>query len=122
VVARAYNEVETKLDASAHAELQALREAARRVGNWRLLNATLYCTLEPCPMCLSAAYAFRVGRVVYAAPDRRLGAVTSWLRLPEETHPFHHVDIDGGLLEDEAAGLLTDFFKRRRRDNCEMNH
>lgn len=142
VVARGRNAVEATHDASAHAELVGLRRAAR-VGaergeaaelgeararrrirrraaaareNWRLANCTLYSTLEPCPLCLSAAYAFRVRRVVYGAPDHRLGAIESWLRLPEADHPFHSLEIEGGVRAGEAADAMRDFFRSRRED------
>ncbi|KAH8068063.1 deaminase [Aureococcus anophagefferens] len=88
VVAAAGNAIEATQDASAHAELLALRRAAAARGNWRLANCTLYSTLEPCVLCMSACYAFRVGRVVYGAPDHRLGAAESWLNMAELGHPF----------------------------------
>ena len=108
------NLVETNRDASAHAELEALKLAASRIGNWRLLNTTLYSTLEPCPMCLSAAQAFRCKSVVYGAPDMRLGAVETHIRLLDEKHPYHDVEAIGGILEEESANLLRDFFRMRR--------
>lgn len=135
VEAAAFNQVEMRADASAHAELICMRMAASHRRNWRLLDATLFCTLEPCAMCLSAAYAFRIKRIVYAAPDIRLGAVRSWIRLPQFQHPFHSIDIDAkrlrpqvfgsklirafsqaGTGEAESAALLRDFFARRRSD------
>ena len=91
-----------------------MRAAALSVKNWRLQDATLYCTLEPCVVCLGAAYAFRVPRVVFGAPDHRLGAAGSWLDLPAETHPFHALAIRGGVRADESARLLKDFFRDRR--------
>ena len=108
------NLVETNRDASAHAELEALKLAASRIGNWRLLNTTLYSTLEPCPMCLSAAQAFRCKSVVYGAPDMRLGAVETHIKLLDEKHPYHDVEAIGGILEEESADLLKNFFRRRR--------
>ena len=120
VIARAGNAVEASHDATAHAELRALRAAAQSVRNWRLQDATLYCTLEPCVVCLGAAYAFRVPRVVYGAPDHRLGAAGSWLDLPAETHPFHALEIRGGVCADESARLLKDFFRDRRKAGPRM--
>ena len=108
------NLVETNTDASAHAELEAMKKAASRVGNWRLLNATLYSTLEPCPMCLAAAQAFRCKSVVYGAPDMRLGAVETHIRLLDNKHPYHDVEAIGGVLAEESAAMLRDFFRRRR--------
>jgi tRNA(adenine34) deaminase len=120
IIARAGNAVEASHDATAHAELRALRAAAQSVRNWRLQDATLYCTLEPCVVCLGAAYAFRVPRVVFGAPDHRLGAAGSWLDLPAETHPFHALAIRGGVRADESARLLKDFFRDRRKAGPRM--
>ena len=118
VLATGANGVETHRDASAHAELVALRRAARRVKNWRLLNCTLYSTLEPCSMCLSACLAFRIDSIVYGAPDLRLGAVeTQQQMLVDVAHPFHNVtSVVAGVQREESAQLLRDFF-RDRRDN-----
>ena len=120
IIARAGNAVEATRDATAHAELRAMRAAAQSIQNWRLQDATLYCTLEPCVVCLGAAYAFRVPRVVYGAPDHRLGAAGSWLDLPAETHPFHALEIRGGVCADESARLLKDFFRDRRKAGPRM--
>jgi len=171
VLSSAHNLVEARWDASAHAELLALRRAGRRIRNWRLGTAssssssgaadptsttttTLYTTVEPCWMCWSAAHAFRVNRIVYGAPDLRLGAITTATAAADVAaaatsensnnhdnggtttncsspsssstdnnsaallwrHPFHAIDeVRGGLEEDRCAGLLRDFFRRRRR-------
>ena len=120
ILARAGNAVEASHDATAHAELRAMRAAALSVKNWRLQDATLYCTLEPCVVCLGAAYAFRIPKIVYGAPDHRMGAAGSWLDLPAETHPFHALAIRGGVRADESARLLKDFFKERRRAGPRM--
>ena len=115
IIARAGNAVEASHDATAHAELRAMRAAAQSVQNWRLQDATLYCTLEPCVVCLGAAYAFRIPHIVFGAPDHRLGAAGSWLSLHTETHPFHTLDVRGGVCAEESSKLLKDFFKERRR-------
>ena len=120
IIASAGNAVEATHDATAHAELRALRAAAQSVRNWRLQDATLYCTLEPCVVCLGAAYAFRVPRVVFGAPDHRLGAAGSWLDLPAETHPFHSLNIRGGVCAEESSKLLKDFFRDRRKAGPRM--
>ena len=114
VIARAGNAVEASHDATAHAELRAMRAAAQSLQNWRLQDATLYCTLEPCVVCLGAAYAFRIPSVVYGAPDHRMGAAGSWLSLHTETHPFHSLNIRGGVCAEESSKLLKDFFRDRR--------
>mgnify|MGYP002830601977 CR=1 FL=1 len=115
IIARAGNAVEASHDATSHAELRAMRAAALSVKNWRLQDATLYCTLEPCVVCLGAAYAFRVPRVVFGAPDHRMGAAGSWLSLHTETHPFHALNIRGGVCAEESSKLLKDFFRERRK-------
>lgn len=122
ILSKGQNQIETQYDASAHAEMQALRMASRTIQNWRLLNATLYTTLEPCPMCLSAAQAFRVSRIVYGAPDLRLGAVETYMKLLDYPHPFHGSDameVVGGVKCEEARMLLVDFFRQRRMKSKE---
>ena len=74
----------------------------------------MYCTLEPCAMCLAAMQAFRIERLVYGAPDLRLGAVESWVELLEHRHPFHTLDVRGGVLADDAAAMMREFFAARR--------
>ena len=117
VVSQAHNLVEQRKDASAHAELLALRQAAKRLGNWRLTNCTLYSTLEPCPLCASASLQFRIDRIVYGAPDHRLGAVVSHMRLLQDhVHPYHNVsDVTAGVYANQSATLLRDFFRARRK-------
>lgn len=117
ILARQHNRVEQLHDASAHAELLALREASDRIGNWRLTNTTLYSTLEPCPMCCAAAQAFRVDRIVYGAPDHRLGAiVSSDVKLLNKTHPYHTInDVESGVCGEECGKILTRFFQERRK-------
>lgn len=114
------NQIENLQDASAHAEMQALRSAANAMQNWRLLNCTLYTTLEPCPMCLSACQAFRISRVVYGAPDLRLGATGTYINLLEHQHPFHDsMEVVRGVRGDEAKVLLINFFRERRKGKRE---
>ena len=116
VLSQAHNLVETQYDASSHAELLALRQAAKKIKNWRLINTTLYTTLEPCPMCLSAAQAFRVSSIVYGAPDLRLGAIKTHIRLLDVHHPIHIIDeVVPGILENESAALMRSFFVQRRQ-------
>ena len=119
VIASSHNLVETRYDASAHAELLALRSAAAYTQNWRLYNSTLYSTLEPCPMCLAAAQAFRVDTVVYGAQDLRLGAVETHLKLLEVAeHPYHScMKTIGGVLAKDSAELMRDFFRERRKQS-----
>jgi tRNA(adenine34) deaminase len=118
IIGRGRNRVEGSGDATAHAEIEALRgagfaSAADR--GWRRSGCTLYTTLEPCAMCCAAASLARVRRVVYAAPDLRLGACGTWIDLAAEPHPFHMMDeVAVGVCGEEAARLLKQFFKERR--------
>ena len=114
VVAAAYNRRELDKRAIAHAEILAIDEACRKLGGWRLHKATLYVTLEPCPMCAGAIINARVKRVVYGAPDRKAGCCGSVTDLFRE-HFNHHPEVTGGVLAEESAALLTSFFKRLRK-------
>ena len=115
ILSEAHNLVERQFDASSHAELLAMRQAAKKIKNWRLLNTTLYTTLEPCPMCLSAAQAFRVSSIVYGAPDLRLGAIETHLRLLDIRHPIHNIDdVVPGVLGNQSAAMMRSFFRQRR--------
>lgn len=101
-------------DASAHAEIEALRDAGRRVSNYRLTGSTLYVTLEPCVMCAGALVHARVARVVYAATDPKTGAAGSVFDTLISDRHNHRVAVEGGLLADKAGAMLRDFFRRRR--------
>jgi tRNA(adenine34) deaminase len=114
VVAAAHNERELRQDPTAHAEVIALREAARAAGSWRVLDAVLYVTLEPCAMCAGAIVLARVARVVYGASDPKAGACGSVLDVLGEPRLNHRPELAGGLLGTECGGLLTDFFASRR--------
>ena len=118
VLSKAHNLVEVSFDASAHAELLALRKGGRNIQNWRYPpNSTLYTTLEPCPICLSSAQAFRIDHVVFGAPDHRLGSVGSHVDLLSiRKHPFHEIkSVVGGIREDRCSNMLVDFFRERRK-------
>jgi tRNA(adenine34) deaminase len=114
VIAAARNERELRRDPTAHAEMLALREASRHLESWRLLDTVLYVTLEPCAMCAGAIVLARVPRVVYAAEDPKAGAAGSVLNVLAEPRLNHRPAVAGGLLADEAAGLLRAFFASRR--------
>ncbi|MDQ2695096.1 MAG: tRNA adenosine(34) deaminase TadA [Pseudomonadota bacterium] len=101
-------------DPTAHAEILALRAAARRRGNYRLPGSTLYVTLEPCPMCAGAIVHARVGRLVYGAPDPRSGAAGTVFNLLQSPALNHRAGVQGGVLADACAQLLRDFFRHRR--------
>jgi tRNA(adenine34) deaminase len=114
VIAAAHNERELRTDPTAHAEILALREAARLAGSWRVLDAAVYVTLEPCAMCAGALVLARVARVVYGAPDPKAGACGSVLDVLSEPRLNHRPDVAGGLLAVECAELLSAFFASRR--------
>ena len=114
VIAAAPNERELRGDPTAHAEMVALREAARAGGGWRIGGAVMYVTLEPCAMCAGAIVLARVPRVVYAATDPKAGAAGSVLDVLGEPRLNHRPDVAGGLLAAEAASLLRGFFATRR--------
>src|SRR3954447_8899315 len=114
VVGRGHNERELRQDPTAHAEGIALREAAARRGTWRILDSVLYVTLEPCAMCAGAIVLGRVPRVVYGAPDPKAGAAGSVLDVLTEPRFNHRPRVASGLLAEESAALLVDFFRGRR--------
>jgi tRNA(adenine34) deaminase len=114
VLARGRNERERDEDPTAHAEVLALRRAAAALGTWRVLDATLYVTLEPCTMCAGAIVLSRIPRVVFAAPDPKAGAAGSVLDVLADTRLNHRPEVVGGVLADEAAELLRSFFRARR--------
>jgi tRNA(adenine34) deaminase len=114
VIATAHNERELRGDPTAHAEIIALREAARVTGSWRVLDAAVYVTLEPCAMCAGALVLARVARLVYGAPDPKAGACGSVLDVLGEPRLNHRPEVAGGLLSSECGELLTAFFATRR--------
>ena len=114
VIATAHNERECRQDPTAHAELIALREAARAAGSWRVLDSVLYVTLEPCAMCAGAIVLARVPRVVFGASDPKAGACGSVLDVLSEPRLNHRPEVAGGLLAAECGELLSGFFASRR--------
>lgn len=114
VIGRGHNLVESLMDPTAHAEILAIGAAGGQGDSWRLDNATLYVTLEPCTMCSGAILLSRIGRVVFGAADPRAGAVASTARLLEGNPYKHGVEIVGGILAEECGALLKDFFRSKR--------
>ena len=114
IVGRRHNERESLIDPTAHAELLALRDAATEVGSWRLAGATLVVTLEPCPMCAGAAWAARLDRVVWGAPNPDAGALGSLYHLGADPRLNHEFEVGHGVRAKECASLLADFFADRR--------
>ena len=114
VIATGWNQPISRCDPTAHAEIEALRAAARVVGNYRLPECTLYVTLEPCPMCAGAMVNARIGRLVYGAADLRAGAAGTVFNLVQAPMLNHRMEITAGLLGDESRALLQVFFRNRR--------
>ncbi|MDN3986411.1 tRNA adenosine(34) deaminase TadA [Zwartia vadi] len=114
MLATGFNRTIQDHDPTGHAEVVALRAAAKKMGNYRLPGATLYVTLEPCAMCLGAIMHARLARVVFGAADPKTGVCGSVLNLPEEPRLNHHTEVQGGVLEHECGETLRTFFKSRR--------
>jgi tRNA(adenine34) deaminase len=114
IIGRGRNERELREDPTAHAEVLALQQAAAALGSWRVLDSTLYVTLEPCTMCAGAIVLSRIPRVVFATTDPKAGAAGSVLDVLAEPRLNHRPEVLGGLLADEAAELLRSFFRARR--------
>ncbi len=114
IIGRGYNAPIKQHDPSAHAEIRALRDAAKNTGNYRLIDCTLYVTLEPCAMCTGAIQHARIAQLVYGASDPKTGACGSVIDLMAEDKLNHHAQVTGGILEEECGALLTAFFKERR--------
>ena len=120
VVASGYNRVEQSQDPTAHAEVIAVREASKRLGRWRLTDATLYVTLEPCLMCMGVMIQSRVRRLVYGATDPKRGAAGSLYDIHRDPRLNHRIEVVSGLMKDESRSLLRFFFQSLRRDGREV--
>jgi len=114
IIGRGYNQPVGRADPSSHAEIMAMRDAGRALGNYRLPDCDLYVTLEPCVMCAGAIMHARIRRVVYGAPDPKTGACGSVVDLFAEARLNHHATVTGAVMADEAVSLLQEFFARRR--------
>lgn len=117
IIGRGYNQPISGRDPTAHAEIMALRDAANTLGNYRLTDCELYVTLEPCVMCAGAIMHARISRLVYGAPDPKTGACGSVVDLFAESRLNHHTAVTGGIMANDAAQLLQQFFAARRRGN-----
>lgn len=120
ILGRGYNRPIGLNDPTAHAEILALREAAERVGNYRLTGATLYVTIEPCAMCAGAIINARIKRLVFGAHDTRAGAVESLFQICANSSLNHQVDVTSGVSADAARELIQNFFKERRGDQTDV--
>ena len=114
IIGRGFNQPIGTNDPTAHAEIVALRDAARRIGNYRLTGAALYVTIEPCQMCVGAMIHARIARVIYGAREPKAGAIESAMRAHEHPSLNHRLAAEGGILEDETADLMRSFFASRR--------
>ena len=121
VIGRGFNQPIGQHDPTAHAEIQAMRQAATHLGNYRLVDCELYVTLEPCAMCSGAIQHARIARLVYGASDPKTGACGSVVNLMAETRLNHHTEITGGVLAEACGALLSAFFKARRFKKSESN-
>lgn len=115
IISRGYNQVEMLKDATAHAEMLCITSGENALENWRLMDTTLYCTIEPCVMCAGAMLLARVPTLVWGAPDLRHGANGSWINLFQYKHPTHQMTIRQGIFKDQCAQLMKDFFVKKRK-------
>ena len=120
LIAQAHNQPISTNDATAHAEIQVLRAAGKLQKNYRLIDTTIYVTLEPCAMCLGAMMHARIKRMVYGASDPKTGVCGSHVDLSSESFFNHEMEISGGVLEKKCKELLQSFFKSRRKDNLNV--
>ena len=121
IIAKAHNMRETWQDATAHAETIVIREACKNLKRWRLTGATLYVTIEPCPMCAGAIVMSRISRLVYGSPDSKAGAAESLFNVVNNPALNHMVEVTSGVCSEECTQVMKDFFKKRRSDNKQNN-
>jgi tRNA(adenine34) deaminase len=114
IIGHGFNRRETDHDPTAHAEILAMRQAARELGHWRLIDCTIAVTLEPCPMCAGAIVNARLPRLIYGCADPKAGAVRTFYQICDDARLNHRVQITEGILADQCAQLLQDFFKQQR--------
>jgi len=114
ILAAERNRREELNDATAHAEILLTRQAGKHLGGWRLSGCTMYVTLEPCPMCAGAIVLARLQRLVFGAPDPKTGAVISLYNIGRDPRLNHRLKVSGGVMQDQCAALLRDFFRQRR--------
>jgi tRNA(adenine34) deaminase len=122
IIAKGHNQVELLKDATAHAEMLCLTSASGSLSNWRLLNTTLYSTVEPCTMCAGAMFLSRIKRLVWGTHDTRHGANGSWVNLFEKKHPMHSINVSNGIYKEVCAELLKSFFKSKREKQNGAHH
>lgn len=116
IISRGYNLRESTNDPTAHAELLAMKKAAKKLNSWRLSGCTLYVTLEPCPMCTGLIINSRIDKVVFGAYDQKAGCCTTLYHLATDERFNHRAEVLGGVMEEECAKILSDFFKEKRKN------
>ena len=116
IIAKAYNQKETKYDATKHAEILAIQKASKRLNSWRLIDCEMYVTLEPCPMCAGAIIQSRIKKVYYGVKDEKTGAVGSKLNLFRDYKFNHNVDYENGILDEQCKEILQNFFVKLRKE------
>ena len=114
IIARGHNLRECNHSSISHAEIIAINKANKKLNNWRLIDTTMYVTLEPCPMCAGAIFNSRISRVVYASKDEKYGSLGGVFNLFDVKTLNHHIEIKGGVLEEESTKLIKEFFKQKR--------
>ncbi len=120
ILARAYNRPISQCDPTAHAEIMALRQGAKKIGNYRLTGTTLYVTIEPCPMCAGAIVLARVKRLVYGVEDYKVGACGTVFNFIQDPRLNHYLVVDQGILRTECKAIIQRFFRERRRDRSHL--
>lgn len=115
IIARAHNQIVTLKDPTAHAEMIAITQAANYLRNERLINCSLYATMEPCSMCAGAAVLARIEKIIYGADDPKTGACGSIINIADNKRLNHKIEVIGGIMREECAGLLKEFFRTKRR-------
>ena len=119
IIGRGHNETETAKDPTAHAEMIAIRQAAKNLGGWRLTGCTMYVTTEPCSMCAGAIVWSRISRLFIGTMDPKSGACGSVFNIPQESRLNHFVEIETGLMQEECSSLMKSFFKELRKRKLE---
>ena len=115
ILGRGFNQTEKLSDPTAHAEILAITSACQAIGDWRLENAELFCTLEPCSMCAGAAVLARIKRIIFGAADPKFGACGSIFNIPVEPRLNHRIIVEGGVMQSEVADMMRTFFREIRR-------
>ncbi len=122
IIGRGHNETETGSDPTAHAEIVAIRQAAKRLGGWKLPGCSMYVTVEPCSMCAGAIVWARIAKLYIGVMDPKSGACGSVFNIPQEKKLNHYVEIETGLMQEACASIMKDFFKDLRKNKSEEKH